>query len=68
MLKEEIRLRILSLMIPKASQLGITDPEIVIGACSQFEKYVVGSDFDDVSEDSLTSITQRRRGPRQGKS
>lgn len=60
----EVRLRIIEQMIPKASQVGITNPQVIIDACSQFEKYVIGS---DVSEDSLTSTTRRRRSPRKGK-
>ena len=64
MTNQEIRLRILEQMIPKAAQVGITKPEMIIESCSQFEKYVLGS---DEGEDSLTSKPRRRRGPRKGK-
>lgn len=62
--KQEIRLRLMEQMIPKASQLGIMRPEILIDSCSQLEKYVIGS---EVGEDSLTSQARKKRGPRKGK-
>lgn len=60
---EEIRLRLLEQMIPKAAQVGITKPETLIESCLKFEQYVLGSDG---SEDSLTSTPRKKRGPRKG--
>lgn len=63
---KEIRLRIVEVMVPKASQVGITNPSEIIKKCAELEDYVLSS--AKVSEDSLTSQPRKQsRTPRKGK-
>lgn len=63
---KEIRLRILETLVPKASQVEVTNPERIVRLATELEQYVLGS--KEASEDSPTSQTRKGRGtPRKGK-
>lgn len=63
----EIRLRILSMVIPTASKVGIAEPENLIRIASVLEKYVVESHHaGEKLPDSPTRAQQDK--PRKGKS
>lgn len=62
--KAELRLELLKVMIPKAAQVGITQPETIVNACTHFENYVVGSEKDGVSPASAPP--KPKRSPRKG--
>jgi hypothetical protein len=62
---QEVRLELMKVLITKASQVGIVNPDVIIEACSQFEKYVVGS---SEGGDSLASPTSKpKQSPHKGK-
>lgn len=46
---QDVRLRILAVLIPVASRHGITDPASLIETAGALEKYVVGSAASDVT-------------------
>lgn len=55
----EIRLRIVEVVVAKASQVGIVKPELMIETCTQLENYVLGS---KQGEEQPTSPPVKRRG------
>lgn len=63
---KETRLRILEVLVPKASQIEITNPERIIKMATELEHYVLGS--DKASGDSPNPQTRKGRStPRKGK-
>lgn len=64
MSKDEIRLRILEVILPTASRYGIDNPDGIVNTCRVFENYVVDS---QAGEDSPDSPGKRKPGrPRKG--
>lgn len=68
--EQEIKLRILEVVVPHCSKVGITKSENVIETCSQFEKYVLSSKQCEIGDepesppDFLMSQPKRRTGRR----
>jgi hypothetical protein len=50
--KAEIRLRIVEVLVPQATRVGIEQPEYIIKACTQMEKYVLDLKEDESQPDS----------------
>jgi len=58
--KAEIRLRIVEVLVPQATRVGIEQPEYVIKACTQLEKYVLDLNDDEKQPDSSPKGKMRR--------
>ena len=56
--RDEVRLRILALLIPAASRHGISDPTQIIESATELEKYVVESVRDDVRSPDTSNRKQ----------
>lgn len=50
--KSEVRLRIVEVLVPQATRVGIEQPEYIIKACTQLEKYVLDLKEDENQPDS----------------
>jgi hypothetical protein len=50
--KTQVRLSILSMVIPQASRVSITDPAHIIKTCTDLEKYVLDSEKGENLSDS----------------
>jgi hypothetical protein len=50
--KAEVRLRIVEVLVPQATRVGIEQPEYLIKACTQLEKYVLDLKEDESQPDS----------------
>lgn len=48
----EIRLKILSMVIPQATRVSIQEPEYIIDTCKKLENYVLESKNGEKSSDS----------------
>jgi len=55
----DIRLKILEIVLPNASKVGISKPENIIEICSHFEKYVIG--FQQCEEKSASQPQTRQK-------
>lgn len=55
-----IRMRILEVVIPQATRVGITSPKTLIDSCTVFEEYVLGSQREEMKPDSSTPRKTRR--------
>lgn len=58
MRKQDIRIKVLEIVVPTATRVGINKPENIIEICSHFEKYVIGS---PESEEKSASQPQTRK-------
>ena len=56
--REEVRLRILAVLIPAASRHGISEPEQIIKIATGLENYVVASDQPDVISPDTSNRTK----------
>jgi hypothetical protein len=52
--KAQIRLTLLSMVLPQASRVSITDPKLIIETCTELEKYVLDSEKGENLPDSPT--------------
>jgi hypothetical protein len=48
----QVRLKLLEIVIPQASKVGITEPSLLIHTCTELEKYVLDSKQSEKSPDS----------------
>jgi hypothetical protein len=62
----EVRLRILGMVIPQASRVGIQEPEYIVKTCKTLENYVLESKSGESTSDSPTKKKPGR--PRKGSS
>lgn len=60
--KSEIRLRIVEVMVPQATRVGVLEPEYIVKSCSQLEEYVLG--VKETGEESDSPTTRKRRKPK----
>lgn len=58
---KEVRLRILEILIPQSTRVGLTDPEVLIKKASLFENYVVGSTKIGAESDAPIEKKKTRR-------
>lgn len=56
---EDMRLKILEIVLPTATRVGINKPENIIEICSHFENYVLGS--DNREEESASQPRTRKK-------
>jgi hypothetical protein len=56
----EIRLRILEVVIPQATRVGLGEPDNIVTVCTHLEKYVL--DFAQIGEKLSDSPTKRPPG------
>lgn len=59
MLDQEIRIKVLGIVLPTATRVGINKPENIIEICSHFEKYVIG--FQKTEEQSASKPQTRQK-------
>lgn len=50
--QSEVRLRILEVLIPQATRVGIQEPEYLVNTCKTLEKYVLESKSGESKSDS----------------
>lgn len=50
--EREVRMRIVEVMVPKASQVGIMNPQVIIDSCAKLENYVLQSHEGETQPDS----------------
>lgn len=60
------RLRIVEAYLPRASQVGITDPKTIVEKCSELEKYVLGSETSEGKSPDSPKPGRRRGRPPKG--
>ena len=60
--KSEIRLKIVEVVVPQATRVGVLEPEYIIKTCSQLEEYVLG--IKEKGELSDSPVTRRKRKPK----
>lgn len=60
MVEQDIRLKILEIVVPTATMAGINKPENIINICSHFEKYVIGSPKSEEKSASQPQIRKKR--------
>lgn len=58
--EKEIRLKILEMLIPHSTRVGLGNPDIVIKNASLFESYVVGSKIGAESDAPIEKKKTRR--------
>lgn len=57
---QDIRLKILEIVIPTATRVGINKPENIIEICSHFENYVIGFQKSEEKSASQPQIRKKR--------
>lgn len=62
--KVEVRMRIVEVLVPQATRVGIEQPEYLIKACTQLEEYVLDLKNDEKQPDS--SIHRKTNRPARG--
>lgn len=60
MREQDIRLKILEIVLPVSTRVGINRPESVVEICSQFEKYVIGFPKSEEKSASQPQTRQKR--------
>ena len=58
----DLRIKILSIVVPQATRVGMTEPEHIVKTCSFLEKYVL--DSDKVEEQSNSTPVKKMGRPK----
>lgn len=48
----EVRLKLIEILVPHATKVGMTEPERIIKTCTELEKYVLDSKQREILPDS----------------